>query len=220
MLPSVLTRKRKRRKRKMDKMIKKAGAFEIINHWVMAISCILLAVQGFGFLFHIEGIGSAFGGFNSMKTLHNYLGIAFSVSLFFSIFMYLKEALTFDSDDIGWIMVLGGYLSHKVTVPPMGKINTGQKFFYLAVLIFGIGISASGYVIWLLPGNKQYILLSHIVHNISFVILMIAIPAHIYLGTLANPGTLRIMLSGTVPYQWAKKRHPKWVAEVEGGHKA
>lgn len=201
-------------------MIKKAGAFEIINHWVMAISCILLAIQGYGFLFHIEGIGSVFGGFNSMKMLHNYLGIAFSVSLFFSIFMYLKEALSFDADDIGWIMVLGGYLSHKVTVPPMGKINTGQKFFYLAVLIFGIGISASGYVIWLLPGNKQYILLSHIVHNISFVVLMIAIPAHIYLGTLANPGTLRIMLSGTVPYQWAKKRHPKWVAEVEGGHKA
>ena len=204
----------------MDKMIKKAGAFEIINHWVMAVSCILLAVQGYGFLFHIEGIGSAFGGFNSMKAWHNYLGIAFSVSLFFSIFLYLKEALTFDGDDIGWIMVLGGYLSHKVKVPPMGKINTGQKFFYLAVLIFGIGISASGYVIWLLPGNKQYILLSHIVHNISFVILMIAIPVHIYLGTLANPGTLRIMLSGTVPYQWAKKKHPKWVAEVEGGHKA
>jgi len=201
-------------------MIKKAGAFEIINHWVMAISCILLAVQGYGFLFHVEGIGSVFGGFNSMRALHNYLGIAFSVSLFFSIFLYLKEALTFDADDIGWIMVLGGYLSHKVSVPPMGKINTGQKFFYLAVLIFGIGISASGYVIWLLPGNKQYILLSHIVHNISFVILMIAIPVHIYLGTLANPGTLRIMLSGTVPYQWAKKKHPKWVAEVEGGHKA
>src|SRR5512135_1971592 len=116
MLRSVLTRRRTRRKRKMDKMIKKAGTFEIINHWVMAISCILLAVQGYAFLFHVEGIGSAFGGFNSMKTWHNYLGIAFSVSLFFSIFLYLKEALTFDSDDIGWIMVLGGYLSHKVTV--------------------------------------------------------------------------------------------------------
>ena len=209
-----------RRKRKMDKMIKKAGAFEILNHWVMAMSCILLAVQGYGFLFHVERIGSVFGGFNSMRALHNYLGIAFSVSLFFSIFFYLKEALTYDADDMGWIMVLGGYLSHKVSVPPMGKINTGQKFFYLAVLIFGIGISASGYVIWLLSGNKQYVLLSHIVHNISFVILMVAIPVHIYLGTLANPGTLRIMLSGTVPYQWAKKKHPKWVAEVEGGHKA
>jgi len=201
-------------------MIKKAGAFEILNHWVMAMSCILLAVQGYGFLFHVERIGSVFGGFNSMRALHNYLGIAFSVSLFFSIFFYLKEALTYDADDMGWIMVLGGYLSHKVSVPPMGKINTGQKFFYLAVLIFGIGISASGYVIWLLSGNKQYVLLSHIVHNISFVILMVAIPVHIYLGTLANPGTLRIMLSGTVPYQWAKKKHPKWVAEVEGGHKA
>lgn len=204
----------------MDRMIKKAGGFEIINHWVLAISCILLAVQGYGFLFHVEGIGSVFGGFNSMRALHNYLGIAFSVSLFFSMFLYLKESLTYDADDIGWITVLGGYLSHKAKVPPMGKINTGQKFFYLAVLLFGIGISASGYIIWLLPGNKQYILLSHIVHNISFVVLMIAIPAHIYLSTLANPGTLRIMLSGTVPYQWAKKRHPKWVAEVEGGHKA
>jgi cytochrome b subunit of formate dehydrogenase len=45
---------------------------------------------------------------------------------------------------------------------------------------------------------------------------MIAIPAHIYLGSLANPGTLRIMIYGTVPYSWAKKRHPKWIAEVEG----
>lgn len=201
-------------------MIRKANAFEIMTHWVLAISCILLAVQGYGFLFQIEGIGSAFGGFNTMKALHNYLGIAFSAALFLSIFLWLKEALTFDSDDIRWITVLGGYLSHKVKIPPMGKINTGQKFFYLAILVFGICIAGSGFVIWLLPGNKQYILVSHIVHNISFVVLMLAVPVHIYLGTLANPGTFRIMIYGTVPYQWAKKKHPKWVAEVEGGHKA
>lgn len=205
----------------MDKMIRKSNAFEILNHWVLAISCIALSVQGFGFLFHIEGIGSFFGGFNSMRALHNYLGIAFSVSLFFTLFFYLKESLTFDADDIRWITVAGGYLSHKVKTPPMGKLNTGQKFFYLAVLVFGIGISASGFVFWLMSGDKQLVMYAHLIHNISFVVLMIAIPAHIYLGSLANPGTLRIMIYGTVPYNWAKKRHPKWIAEVEGhAHKS
>lgn len=205
----------------MDKMIKKSSAFEILSHWVLSLSCIVLAVQGFGFLFHIEGIGSFFGGFNSMRDWHNYLGIAFSASLFLSIFFYLKESLTFDADDIGWIMVLGGYLSHKVKVPPMGKINTGQKFFYLGVLVFGIGISASGFVFWLLSGDKQLVMYSHLIHNISFVVLMILVPAHIYLSTLANPGTLRIMIYGTVPYDWAKRRYAKWVAEVEGhAHKS
>ena len=200
----------------MDRLIRKANAFEILNHWVMAVSCIVLAVQGYGFLFHIEGIGSFFGGFNSMKVWHNYLGIAFSVSLFFTLFFYLRESLSYDADDIGWIKVLGGYLSHKAKVPPMGKINTGQKFFYLAVLVFGIGIAGSGFVFWLIPEDKQLVMYAHLVHNVSFVILMMAIPVHMYLGSLANPGTLRIMIYGTVPYEWARKRHQKWVEEMEG----
>ncbi len=200
----------------MNNLIRKSSAFEILNHWVMALSCIVLAVQGYGFLFHIEGIGSFFGGFNSMRAWHNYLGVVFSVSLFLSLFFYLKESLTFDSDDIRWITVLGGYLSHKVSTPPMGKINTGQKFFYIALVVFGIGISASGFVFWLASADKQLVLYSHLVHNISFVVFMILVPAHIYLGTLANPGTLRIMIYGTVPLDWARRRHAKWVAEVEG----
>lgn len=203
----------------MANMVRKANAFEILNHWVMAVSCIVLSIQGFGFLYHIEPIGSFFGGFKSMRDWHNYLGIAFSVSLFFSIFFYLKEALTYDSDDIKWIAVAGGYLSKKAKVPPMGKINTGQKFYYLALLAFGIGITASGFVLWLMNDNKVYVMYSHLIHNISFVVLMIAIPVHMYLGSLANPGTFRIMVYGTVPYWWAKKKSPKWIAELESHKK-
>jgi len=205
----------------MIKLIRKASAFEIVNHWVMAISCIVLAVQGYGFLFHIEGIGSFFGGFATMRALHNYFGIAFSAALFSSLFLYLREAVTFDADDMRWLAVLGGYLSHKVTTPPMGKINTGQKLFYLAILAFGMGIAGSGFVIWLMASAKQPVMYSHLIHNVSFVVLMFALPAHVYLGTFANPGTFRIMIYGTVPYDWARTRHPKWVAEMESGeHKA
>ena len=38
----------------------------------------------------------------------------------------------------------------------MGKINTGQKFYYLAILAAGAGIAVSGFAIWLLPGVTDH----------------------------------------------------------------
>jgi formate dehydrogenase subunit gamma len=198
-------------------MVRKAGAFEILNHWVLAVSFFVLTVSGFGFLFHLEQLNSIFGSYNQMKDIHNWLGVVFSVSLFFTIFYYLVESLSISGDDIGWILKGGGYFSKKAQVPPQGKINTGQKLYYLFVLVTGIAISASGLVIWLRPAAadlNKWILLSHLVHNISFDLMLIAIPLHIYLATLANPGTFRIMVYGTVPVEWARKRHPKWVQKI------
>ena len=34
----------------MANMVKKANAFEILNHWVMVVSFLILAVTGYGFL--------------------------------------------------------------------------------------------------------------------------------------------------------------------------
>lgn len=201
----------------MSNMVRKASAFEILNHWVMAVSFFILSVSGYGFLFHVEGIGSVFGGFNQMKVIHNWVGVVFSVSLFFTLFSYIVEALSISGDDIAWIFKGGGYFSKKTVVPPQGKLNTGQKLYYLTVLAAGIAITATGLIIWLRPEMadiKKWILLSHLVHNISFVLMVIAIPLHIYLATLANPGTVRIMLYGTVPIEWARKRHPKWVQKI------
>lgn len=201
----------------MSNMVRKASAFEILNHWVMAVSFFILSVSGYGFLFHVEGIGSVFGGFNQMKVIHNWVGVVFSVSLFFTLFSYIAEALSISGDDIAWIFKGGGYFSKKTVVPPQGKLNTGQKLYYLTVLAAGIAITATGLIIWLRPEMadiKKWILLSHLVHNISFVLMVIAIPLHIYLATLANPGTVRIMLYGTVPIEWARKRHPKWVQKI------
>jgi len=198
-----------------EKMIRKETRFDIVNHWFLAISCILLAITGYGFLFRVEAIGLVFGGFNSMKTVHNWLGVIFTMSLFLSMGPYLKEALTFDADDLRWIRVAGGYLSHSVKSPPMGKINTGQKFFYIGLLLCGIGISLTGFLIWLFPGNKQVLMWSHLFHNLCFLYFVVSIPIHIYLGTFANPGSIQIMVSGKVPYEWARKKYPKWIAEVE-----
>lgn len=198
-------------------MIRKVSGLEILIHWTLAISFFILVISGFGFMFHLEQVGSAFGGFNQMKTIHNWVGVVFAAALFLTIFHYLPVALKFTSDDAAWLLKGGGYFSKKAHVPPQDEINAAQKLLYIIVLLLGIAISATGIIIWLRPDMAElnrWILLSFLVHNISFDIYLIAIAAHIYFATLANPGTLRIMISGTVPLEWARKRHAKWVQKM------
>ncbi len=199
----------------MSEMVRKASKEEIINHWVLAVSCILLIITGYGFLFQLKGLGAVFGGFPAMKLVHNWSGVVFIVSLFASMFSYLHESLTFDADDWQWIRVGGGYLFKNVKVPPMGKLNTGQKFYYIVILATGVLIAASGFAIWLVPGVRALTMMSHLVHNLAFIVFVVAVPVHAYLGTLANPGTFRIMVYGTVPMEFAKKKYPKWIQEMK-----
>jgi formate dehydrogenase subunit gamma len=199
----------------MSEMVRKASIEEIVNHWIMAVSCLVLIITGYGFLFQLKQIGAAFGGFNIMKVVHNWAGVVFVVSLLATTFNYLRESLTFDADDWAWIKMGGGYLTRqKVQAPPMGKLNTGQKFYYLAILAAGLVIAASGLAIWLVSGIRMLTLASHLVHNLAFILFAVAVPAHAYLGTLANPGTFRIMVYGTVPIEFARKKYPKWMKEM------
>ncbi len=198
----------------MAEMVRKSSVDEILNHWILAGSCILLMITGFAFLFHLESVGAVFGGFITMKLVHNWGGVVFGISLLYSMRHYLKESFEYDADDARWFKVAGGYLSHKVTVPPMGKYNPGQKLYYLAIVGAGIAIALSGFGIWFMKEDTTIMLFSHLVHNVAFIIFAIAVPVHIYLGTVANPGTFKLMVSGTLPVSEAKKRYPKWMKAV------
>jgi formate dehydrogenase subunit gamma len=198
----------------MAEMVRKSSVGEVLNHWLLAGSCILLIISGYAFLFHIEAIGALFGGFDTMKTVHNYIGVIFIVSLLISMIHYLKDAFEYDADDLQWFKVAGGYLSHKVKVPPMGKYNPGQKLYYLGIVAAGIAIALSGFGIWLMKDNSTVMLVSHLVHNVAFCVFVIAVPVHIYLSTLANPGTFQIMVNGMLPLSEARKKYPKWIKEI------
>ena len=199
----------------MSEMVKKASTEEIVNHWIMAVSCILLIITGYAFLFQLKAVGGLFGGFNAMRAAHNWSGVVFIVSLLATMLNYLGESLSMGADDWDWIKMGGGYLSKgQVKAPPMGKLNTGQKLYYLMILAAGILISASGLSIWLIQGHRMLTQASHLVHNLAFILFVVGVPAHIYLGTLANPGSLRIMIYGTVPVEFARKKYPKWMKEM------
>jgi len=199
----------------MSELVRKTTPGEIVNHWILALSCIVLIITGYGFVFKLEQVYALFGGNMAMKAVHNWSGVVFTVSLFFTLFNYLGEALTFDADDWAWIKVAGGYLSRKpMKTPPMGKMNTGQKLLYLCILVAGSAVIVTGFLIWKFPGDRAVMLMSHLLHNVAFIFFVMAVPVHAYLGTLANPGTFRIMISGTVPIEFARKRYPKWMKEI------
>ena len=199
-----------------DTMIRKATPFEIFNHWLMAASFFILAGTGFAFLFRVEAVSSLFGGFYYMRIFHKWSGVAFAVSLFFTLFSYLPVSVVITKDDLDWIFKGGGYLGKYVPLedPPQDKLNAAQKIFYLSTLLFGIAVIVSGFVIWLVPTARSNILLSHFLHNIGFDIMMVLVPLHIYFSVFANPGTLKVMIDGKVPVNWARERYTKWVQKM------
>lgn len=198
----------------MAKMVEKATFEERINHWVLAISFFALAITGFGFLIkHFAWLNAMFGGPFWASTIHKWGGLVFFASVMFTMSSYLAESLSFTDEDKEWFRLRGGYLSHE-KIPPQGRLNAGQKLFYLTVLVMGLVISLSGVIMWVAGGSRGWMLIGHFFHNAAFVALVSALPIHIYLATAGNPGTFRIMTRGMVPLEWAKKRHAKWIKEL------
>jgi formate dehydrogenase subunit gamma len=196
----------------MAKMVQKTTTFERFVHLLMAVSGVVLLLTGLGFLYP-QGLGwlnSIFGGVHISKTIHDWGGIVFIISLVLSLGTWFPECLKWSAEDSKWLGMLGGYLSKDSEPPPQGKINAGQKIVGIAVLIFGALISITGLLMWL--GTPSGILV--LLHNVSNVVFAICIPLHIYMATAANPGTFRIMTRGDVPLYWAKKKHAKWVKEI------
>ncbi|RMG03491.1 MAG: formate dehydrogenase subunit gamma [Nitrospirae bacterium] len=197
-------------------LVQKTTGFERFNHWVMAISFLILFFTGLGFLYHsLAWINKVFGGVQIASDIHKWAGVIFSISLVLSLGSYLGEALRFTKEDSGWISSLGGYFSKTAEPPPQGKMNAGQKIFYLFIVVIGgIAISVSGYILWLSPSSRGMILFGHFLHNLAYVVFAFTVPLHIYLGTAANPGTFRVMTKGTVTKAWAKKHHGKWAKSL------
>ena len=200
----------------MAKMIQKTTAFERFVHLFMAVSGCTLFLSGLGFLSQEEigWLNNIFGGPQLAKGIHNWGGVVFIVSLVLSLGLWLKESLKFTKEDKEWFGMLGGYLKRGQQPPPQGKLNAGQKGFMLVTVFFGFMIGISGLMMWLFPLSRGIVMLGVLLHNIAFLFFVVAIPLHIYLATIANPGTFRIMTKGTVPLYWAKKKHAKWIEEI------
>ncbi len=198
-------------------MIKATDAFERIVHWALAITCLILCVTGLGMMFQsFNFIGTVMGGLRTLKFVHNYTAVLFTVSLVLAVRMWWKEAGIFEMpQDLNWMMTAGGYLWHVDKVPEVGKYNPGQKAFFLAVAAFGAVMVLTGFIMWFQFLPLGLVVMMYPLHALGFLVIFAFFFVHLYLGTIGSPGSAPAMFSGWVTRAWAKKQHPLWLKEME-----
>jgi formate dehydrogenase subunit gamma len=184
----------------------------------LAVSGVVMA---FGKFFILPVIGSTLFGWLSyaLKNLHNFAGPLFAVSLVIVFFTFLKDNLP-RKEDWTWIVKGGGLMSgHEV---PSHRFNAGEKVvFWAGVMFLGLIIVGSGLVLdKLVPGliyERSTMQISHMIHAVASVLMLVMFIGHIYMGTIGMQGAYKAMRTGYVDETWAKEHHELWYDDVKNG---
>ncbi|MES1156067.1 MAG: formate dehydrogenase subunit gamma, partial [Pseudorhodoplanes sp.] len=194
-------------------------ALERTVHWMTAASFIVLAISGLNITFGRQLVlpllgPSAFSTVSEwLKYAHNFLSFPFTIGVLFMLVMWIKDNIP-DRTDVEWLKEGGGIVGHKH--PAARRFNAGQKGIFWIVVLGGIAMAITGYMLmfpfWGGVGiaNMQ---LSQVVHGVVGVLFIAAILGHIYIGTLGMEGAFEAMGSGEVDMNWAKEHHSLWVKE-------
>ncbi|PHO19487.1 formate dehydrogenase subunit gamma [Malaciobacter molluscorum LMG 25693] len=186
---------------------KKIHVFTIFHrfiHWLAGFSFIVLIPTGFVMVF-----GTFFGGGEFVrvcKELHAISTVFFAISVLPMLFMWLKEMLP-TSDDIKWLMILGGYLNKRKDPIPAGKFNAGQKMWFWTCTFGGIIMIITGAIMYFQDfkldiiaslGLSQIDLLraSAIVHNVLGMAVAALFMTHVYMSVFAIKGAIHSMITG------------------------
>ncbi|MGC1176324.1 formate dehydrogenase subunit gamma [Polaromonas sp.] len=205
--------------------IERFTPFERSAHWSNAIAFSILAISGivmaFGKFFLLPIMGATLFGWLTyvLKTMHNFAGPLFAVSLVIVFFTFVRDNLP-SRGDIGWLLKGGGLLSGKEV--PSHRFNAGEKLlFWGGVFLLGLIVVGSGLVLdKLVPGLlyvRDTMQVAHMVHAVATVLMMALFIGHIYLGTIGMQGAYDGMKTGYVDETWAKEHHEYWYDDVKAG---
>ena len=135
----------------------------------------------------------------------------------------IKEAFSWGASDIGWLKAapLYYFLGDEKDMPPQGSMNTGQRLWWLIVLVSGVIFTITGLIMWFAKTSAPAAVLQWMVflHDVAFILAGTMLLLHIYLG-LFHPlmnEAWKAIYKGTVSVEYAKKHHAKWYEEVAKG---
>jgi formate dehydrogenase subunit gamma len=204
--------------------IERFTPFERSAHWANAIAFVVLAISGlvmaFGRFFLLPVIGGTlFGGLTYLlKTLHNFAGPLFAVSLVIIFFTFVRDNRP-QRGDLRWFASL---FRRQEGEAPSHRFNAGEKLvFWGGVLVLGVIVVASGFVMdQLVPGivyTRGTMQLAHMVHSVATVLMLCVFAGHIYVGTIGMRGAYSAMRNGYVDEGWAREHHAYWYDDVAAG---
>ncbi|WP_028224153.1 formate dehydrogenase subunit gamma [Paraburkholderia ferrariae] len=199
------------------KLLVRYTANERTNHWITAITFVLLALSGLA-MFHpaMFWLSALFGGGQWTRILHPFVGLVMFVS-------FLILALRFwhhnylDKNDVQWLKQIDDVLHNREDkLPEIGKYNAGQKLLFFTLVACLVLLLASGIVIWRRYFSFYFpievVRIAALVHAAAAFVLIVSIVVHIY-AALWVKGSIGAMVRGTVTWGWAMKHHPRWFRE-------
>ena len=188
-----------------------------INHWITAVSLILLALSGLS-LFHpsLFFLTALFGGGQTTRILHPWIGVVLFFS-FLGMFIRFWRLNLWQAEDGTWLARFRDVLANREeNLPELGKYNAGQKFVFWGMSILIVLLIASGIVVWdryffdfTSIEQKRVAILFHSMLAIAAILIWIV---HVYAAIWVR-GTVRGMTAGSVTGGWAWRHHRKWLRE-------
>ena len=198
-------------------LIVRYTANERTNHWITAITFVLLALSGLA-LFHpsMFWLTALFGGGQWTRILHPFVGVVMFVSfLILAVRFWHHNYL--DRDDVQWLRQIGDVLANREdALPEVGRYNAGQKLLFFVMVGCLLLLLCSGIVIWRRYFSAYFpvevIRFAAVVHAVAAFVLIVGIVVHVY-AALWIKGSVGAMVRGSVTVGWARKHHPKWFRE-------
>lgn len=192
-----------------------------INHWITAISLVLLAVSGLA-LFHpsLYFLTALFGGGSMTRMLHPWIGVVLFFSFMGLFFRFWKLNLWRRTDNV-WMSKLRDVLAgHDEKLPEVGKYNAGQKMVFWSMSFLIIVLIASGVVIWQ-QYFSQYTTVQQqrvavLVHAVAAITVICVWIVHVYAAIWVR-GTISAMTRGQVTGGWAWRHHRRWLKDLVTG---
>ncbi|WP_297353336.1 formate dehydrogenase subunit gamma [Paraburkholderia sp.] len=198
-------------------LIVRYTANERTNHWITAISFVVLALSGLA-LFHpsMFWLTALFGGGQWTRILHPFVGLVMFVS-FLILAMRFWHHNYLDRDDVQWLRQIDDVLANREeNLPEIGRYNAGQKLLFFTMVGCLFLLLCSGVVIWRRYFSVYFpievVRLAALVHACAAFVLIVGIVVHVYAAVWIK-GSVGAMVRGTVTLGWARKHHPKWFRE-------
>ena len=166
-----------------------------------AAFCILL---GSGLCLYLPSLSEAVSRRPLLKDIHIYTALAWVCALAFVLLVGDKRSLRTTLRELD-------------RLDPKGRMNRGQQLNTIATMAFAILFSVTGFLLWYGERDTRFRFASTLlVHDWLMYASLVLFLGHLYYA-LILPSTrhsLSGMTRGWVREDWAKRRHPDWVAAL------
>jgi formate dehydrogenase subunit gamma len=210
-----------------EKVVERYSKSVRVLHWVNAVAWVVLFITGWFFVVDQFGAGAREGISGVFHRIAAVVMIGWAVLFVIGdkqgAVKGIKEAFKWGKDDLGWVKAAPAYyiLGEEGSMPPQDHMNTGQKLWWLVVLLAGSLMIITGALMWffkpILPQGA--FLWTSFFHDVGFFVLFSFALIHVYLSVM-HPlmrGVFWSMWSGKISAKYAESHHKKWYDKIKNG---